>query len=208
MKLAATTAILVLARPLAAGAPDPSLARPEAETRILAAIGAATEAGELYANVPAADGKMLRLLAEAIDAKNVVEIGTSTGLSGLWFAMALQKTGGRLHTFEYDRARAASARAHFKKAGVEGLVDLIEGDAHKTVAGLKGPVDLVFIDADKEGYVDYLEKLLPLVRPGGLILAHNIEMVPDYVRAVTGKRDLETVFYRDGAGLAVTLKKR
>ena len=68
--------------------------------------------------------------------------------------------------------------------------------------------DVVFIDADKEGYVDYLNKLLPLVRPGGLILAHNVDMVPDYVKAVTGNADLETVFYMQGGGLAVTLKKR
>ena len=73
---------------------------------------------------------------------------------------------------------------------------------------LKEPIDVVFIDADKEGYVDYLDKLLPLVRPGGLILAHNVDMVPDYVKAVTGNADLETVFYMSGGGLAVTLKKR
>ena len=58
------------------------------------------------------------------------------------------------------------------------------------------------------GYVDYLNKLLPLVRPGGLVLAHSVNMVPDYVKAVTSNADLETVFYAQGAGLAVTLKKR
>jgi predicted O-methyltransferase YrrM len=66
----------------------------------------------------------------------------------------------------------------------------------------------VFIDADKEGYVDYLNKVLPLVRPGGLILAHNADTVPDYVKTVTGNPDLETVFYMHGGGLAVTVKKR
>jgi caffeoyl-CoA O-methyltransferase len=66
----------------------------------------------------------------------------------------------------------------------------------------------LFIDADKGGYVDYLEKLLPLVQPGGLILAHNIDMVPDYVRAVTANPDSETVFYMQGNQLGVTPKKR
>jgi caffeoyl-CoA O-methyltransferase len=66
----------------------------------------------------------------------------------------------------------------------------------------------LFIDADKGGYVDYLEKILPLVRPGGLILAHNIDMVPEYVRAVSANPDLETVFYMQGNQLGVTLKKR
>ena len=64
------------------------------------------------------------------------------------------------------------------------------------------------IDADKEGYVDYLNQLLPLVRPGGLILAHNVDMAPDYVMAVARNADLDTVFYTQGAGMGVTLKKR
>lgn len=84
---------------------------------------------------------------------------------------------------------------------------VIEGDAHENVTKLKGPLDVVFIDADKDGYLDYLHKILPLVRPGGLILAHNVDMVPDYVKAVTTSPELETIFYMRGEGLAVTLKK-
>jgi predicted O-methyltransferase YrrM len=79
------------------------------------------------------------------------------------------------------------------------------------VKQLKGPIDVAFIDADKEGYEDYLQKLLPLVRPGGLILAHNVNagMAREgYVKQVTSNPDLETVFYSDGSGLSVTLKKR
>jgi len=83
-----------------------------------------------------------------------------------------------------------------------------EGDAHEQVKKLKGPIDAAFIDADKGGYVDYLNKLLPLVKPGGLILAHNTDMVPDYIKALTTNPALETIFYREGAGLALTLKKR
>jgi len=90
---------------------------------------------------------------------------------------------------------------------VEKIVTVVEGDAHEQVAKLKGPVDIAFIDADKGDYLDYLNKLLPLVRPGGLILAHNMDMVPDYVKAVTNTADLETIFYTEGAGLGVTLKK-
>lgn len=186
----------------------PPIPSSEAEKRILATIDVAEKAGELYENVPATDGRLLRLLAEAANAKQVVEIGTSTGLSGMWFCIALEKTGGKLTTFEYDSGRAATAKKHFKEAGVEQLVTIVEGDAHQTVSRLKAPVDIVFIDADKEGYVDYLNRLLPLVRPGGLILAHNVNMVPDYVKAVTGNAGLDTVFYTQGAGLAVTLKKR
>src|SRR5215470_2948248 len=178
-----------------------------AEEKILSVLRRMVDTHQTYLNVPAADGRALRLLAEAIGAKNVVEIGTSTGYSGLWFCLAIQRTGGHLTTFEIDHQRAEQARQHFKDANAEGLVTIIEGDAHEQVAKIKGQVDLAFIDADKEGYVDYLNKLLPKLRPGGLILAHNLEMVPAYVKAVTTSPSLETIFYREGAGLVVTLKK-
>jgi caffeoyl-CoA O-methyltransferase len=191
-----------------ANAQSPPLAQTESEKRILTTINDIVRAGALYANVPVADGRMLRLLAEAVNAKSVIEIGTSTGISGLWFCMALQKTGGKLTTFELDPRRAALARTHFKRAGVDRLVTIVEGDAHKNIAKVYDPVDFVFIDADKTGYVDYLKKTLPLVRPGGLILAHNVDMAPEYMKAVTSNPALETVFYMQGNQLAVTLKKR
>jgi len=189
-------------------AQNPPLAKTDSEKRILSTIDEAAAAGELYENVPAADGRMLRLLTEAVNAKQVVEIGTSTGISGLWFALALEKTGGRLTTFELDPGRAALARVHFAKAGVDRIVTLVQGDAHRNITKLTEPADVVFIDAEKSGYLDYLHKLLPLVRPGGLILAHNMDMVPDYVKAVTSDPDLETVFYMQGNQLGITLKKR
>src|SRR4029077_12690274 len=176
--------------------------------RIVSVLDEMVKLHQTYLSVPIQDGKALRLLADASDPKNLVEIGTSTGFSGLWFCLALQRTGGHLTTFEIDHPRASMARGHFKKAGVEKMVTVVEGDAHERVAELKGPVDVAFLDADKGGYVDYLNKILPLVRPGGLILAHNMSMVPDYVKVVTTNADLETIFYTEGAGLVVTLKKR
>lgn len=204
MNLAMLLAGLSMAVALAA----PPLAKTEAERKILAVLDQARSSGDVYLEVPVADGRMLRLLTEAAGARNVVEIGTSTGYSGLWLCLALQKTGGKLTTFEIDPGRAAEARKHFQQAGVGPLVTVVLGDAHENVKRLKEPIDVLFIDADKSGYLDYLNKLLPLVRPGGLILAHNIDSAPDYVRAVTTNPDLETVFYRQGAGLGVTLKKR
>ena len=88
------------------------------------------------------------------------------------------------------------------------MVTIVEGDAHQNVTRLKEPIDVLFIDADKEGYTDYLNKLLPLVRPGGLILAHNINMASEYVKAISSNPDLDTVFYMQGHGLGITLKKR
>src|SRR5215475_761792 len=187
---------------------DPAVLQTNAEKKIIAVLEEMVRSHQTYLSIPPEDGKALRLLTETAGAKNVVEIGTSTGYSGLWFCLALQATGGHLTTFEIDHGRAEQAREHFKDARVENLVTVIEGDAHQQVAKLKAPIDVVFIDADKEGYVDYLNKVLPLVRPGGLLLAHNVEMVPDYVKSVTTNPQLETIFYREGAGLAITLKKR
>ncbi len=163
-------------------------------------------------NVPVEDGRLLRLLVEQAGAKHVVEIGTSNGYSGIWLCLALRTTGGKLTTYEIDARRASLARENFKRAGVEKLVTLIEGNAHEEVAKITEPIDLLFLDADKEGYVDYLKKLLPRVRPGGLIVAHNMntrQADPGYVKAITSRKDLETLFlHMDRAGVAVSMKKR
>jgi len=164
-------------------------------------------------NVQPEDGRVLRLLAEAIGAKHIVEIGTSNGYSGIWFCLALRTTGGKLTPHEFDARRASLDRENFKRAGVSHLLTLLEGDAQKTVNKLKEPIDIIFLDADKAGYIDYLNKLLPLVRPGGLILAHNTTNVrspmEDYIKAVTTNPQLETKFiHKHGQGIGVTLKKR
>lgn len=163
-------------------------------------------------SVPMEDGRILRLLTESMGAKSVVEIGTSIGYSGIWFCMALEKTGGKLITHDIDEGRASKARANFKRAGVENIVTLVMGDAHETVKKLKDPIDILFLDADKEGYLDYLEKLLPLVRPGGLVIAHNMSVRqadPRYVKAITTNPDLETLFLNlQSSGIGVSMKKR
>ena len=117
----------------------------------------------------------------------------------------------KLITHELDPKIAAQARENFAKAGVADFITVVEGDGHEKAKELKGPIDLVFIDADKEGYADYLNKTLPLVRPGGLILAHNMnprQASGEFVKTITTNPDLETLFYMDGGGLSVSLKKR
>jgi len=164
-------------------------------------------ATQSFRNVPPQDGRFLRITAQAMNAKNVVEIGTSTGYSGIWFGMALQKTGGKLTTYEIDAQRAATARANFKRAGMADIITLVEGDAHEEVKKLKDPIDILFLDADKEGYIDYLDKLLPLVRPGGLVIAHNINTRmadPEYMKAIATNPKLETIVR---SGISLTLKK-
>ena len=87
------------------------------------------------------------------------------------------------------------------------IITLIEGDAHEEVKKLKDPIDILFLDADKEGYIDYLNKLLPLVRPGGLVIAHNINTRmadPKYMKAISTDPKLETIVR---SGISLTLKK-
>ncbi|MGP0062296.1 MAG: O-methyltransferase [Isosphaeraceae bacterium] len=189
----------------------PPLPKDDGERRILAALEQA-RGGERYANVSTADGRLLRQLAESLGARRIVELGTSTGESGLWFSMALRKTGGKLYTHDIDPGRIAVARENFKRAGVEDIVVITEGDAHQTAPRNKDPIDILFIDAEKEGYDAYLKELLPYVRPGGLIIAHNMKRPapnPRYIEAITTSPDLDTSFVlMDGAGVGITLKKR
>ncbi len=193
------------------GLEKPPMAKDDCERRILSTLDEARK-GERYANVSTADGRLMRQLTEAVGAKRVVELGTSTGESGLWFAMALRKTGGKLYTYDIDEGRIAVARANFKKAGVDDLIVIVQGDAHQTAPKFKEPIDILFIDAEKEGYDAYLGALLPMVRPGGLILAHNMRRpAPNkrYIEAITTDPDLDTSFVlMEGAGLGITLKKR
>ncbi|NLX14534.1 MAG: hypothetical protein GXY44_12895 [Phycisphaerales bacterium] len=188
------------------------LAKDDAEQKILDVLEDMNKAGRNMMSVPHDDGRFLRMLAESVAPENVVEIGTSQGYSAIWLCLALRTFGGKLTTFEVDAERAALARKNFKRAGVESLVTLIEGDAHEEIGKLKDPIDLLFIDADKEGYRDYLEKLLPLLRPGGLIVAHNMNLQqadPRYVKAITTNPKLETLFIHVGqSGIGMTLKKR
>lgn len=162
-------------------------------------------------NVLPEDGRLMRMLAETLEAKHVVELGTANGYSAMWFCLAMRSTGGKLTTHEIDPDRITLARQNFKRAGVEEIVTLVEGDAHETIKKLEGSIDLVLLDAEKEGFTDYLRKLLPLVRKGGLIIAHDssgqAHMMDDYFRAITENRDLETVLVDASRwGMCITRK--
>ena len=116
-------------------------------------------------------------------------------------------------THEISPKNVAMARENLSKAGVTDIVTIVEGDAHETVTKLKDPIDILFIDADKPGYADYLKKLLPLVRPGGLIVAHNTtntgRQMPDYFTAVTTDPTLDSIFLgQQSVGMGITIKKR
>ncbi len=196
------------------GAPKidkPPLGRDAKEKKALAALGEMAK-GKWYLNITTREGRVLRQLVEASGAKCVVEVGTSSGYSTIWLALGARATGGRVITHEINPKMIALARANFKKAGVDDIITIVKGDAHETIKQLKGPIGVVFLDAEKKGYVDYLAKLLPLVRPGGLILGHDMRLPkpdPRYIKAITTNPKLDTSFIMmEGFGISLTVKKR
>lgn len=148
-----------------------------AEDEVLADLRLKITNGDLPAiHISPELGRLLQVLLTSIGARRVLEIGTLGGYSALWMARALP-SDGRLITLEIDPERAAIARRFIERAGRTESVEVRVGDARDTLAAMveaeEPAFDAVFIDADKESYVEYLERSLALVRPGGLILADN-----------------------------------
>jgi predicted O-methyltransferase YrrM len=159
--------------------------------------------GNLW-NVNADEGAFLRKLAEKVQAREALEIGTSNGYSSIWIGMGVRKAGGHLLTLELDEGRAKLARANFRAAGLDSVITLKLGDALVEVPKLDGPYDFVFIDAWKQDYVKYLNMVIPMVRPGGVIVAHNVtdlkEELTDFIQAVKTNPQLKTGIENPGPG--------
>ena len=136
--------------------------------------------------VDAEVGALLRVLATAVGATRILEIGTAIGYSGIWLAGALP-ANGMLLTMERDHKRAEQARENFVRARLADRVNVIVGDAQRLLAKVSGPFDLIFQDADKQQYVPMLDRLVDLLRPGGLLVTDNVlwdgEVVPGFVRS-------------------------
>ncbi|HVB32429.1 MAG TPA: O-methyltransferase [Gemmatimonadaceae bacterium] len=142
-----------------------------------AALADSAAAGLPDIQVSAPAGKLLHLLARAVGARSVLEVGTLGGYSTIWLARAIAP-GGRLITLEVNPTHAAVARANVARAGVSDIVDVRLGRAldslPQLVAEGAGPFDLVFIDADKPNIAEYFTWALRLTRPGGVIIVDNV----------------------------------
>jgi caffeoyl-CoA O-methyltransferase len=168
-------------------------------------------------NVPTTDGKLLRDLVVKHRYTQALEIGTSTGYSGIWIAWGLSKTGGKLITIEIDEDRYKEAVANFKEAGLAEHVDARLADAHDLVKELKGPFDFVFCDADKEWYKQYFVDVAPKLKVGGCYTAHNISSrrrgfgrgggSQEFIDYVRGLQNFETSINSDGGGVSISFKK-
>jgi predicted O-methyltransferase YrrM len=169
-----------------------------------------TERGMM--NVAPAEGEYLSELVKKLQAKRVLEIGTSNGYSGIWIALGLRETGGRLISLDVDEGRRSLALRNFKATGFDDLIESRLTDALKTLPTLQGPFDLVFIDAWKPDYKKYLDIVFPMVPSGGVIVAHNVDSHPhemqDFLEAIKTHPQLKTEWVKVGpAGLSVSWKK-
>jgi caffeoyl-CoA O-methyltransferase len=168
-------------------------------------------------NIPAIDGQTLYNIIIKGNYKNALEIGTSTGHSGIWIAWALSKTGGKLITIEINEERHRTALENFKQAGLSEYIDARLADAHKLVKELKGPFDFVFSDADKYWYKNYFIDIDPKLKTGGCFTAHNISermssrggnsgqgIFLEYIRSL---KNYETTINTAGGGLSISYKR-
>lgn len=168
-------------------------------------------------NVPESDGKTLYDLIIKGNYKNALEIGTSTGHSGIWIAWALSKTGGKLITIDIDEGRHKEAVENFRKAGLSEYIDARLADAHQLVKELKGPFDFVFSDADKEWYKQYFIDVDPKLKVGGCFTAHNISEragrggymsgQAEFLQYIKSLKNYETTVNTQGGGLSISYKK-
>jgi len=138
-----------------------------------AALEASDKAGLPAISVSPSHGKLLWILAQLVNAKRILEIGTLGGYSAIWMARALP-SNGRLITLEAVDKHARVAKANFAKAGLEEKVEVRVGPALDTLPSLSGPFDLSFIDADKQSNPEYFSWALKLSRPGSLIVVDNV----------------------------------
>ncbi len=209
-----------LSTPMALSAPArpdqaPSAARPSAPVdpataRLLAGIRAADK-GQLA--VSEEDGRFLRVLVGATNARQVLEIGAASGYSAIWIGMGLRQTGGKLVTIEYDPVRAKEAAANVQRAGLSDIVQVVAGDAFKEIPKVQGQFDLVFLDAWKPDYKKFFDVVFPRVTPGGLFLAHNVinkknDML-DFLAAIQSHPQALTTTVSPGhEGISMTYKLR
>src|SRR5262245_4790301 len=147
------------------------------DTSFAAALADSDKAGLPTIQVSPTQGRLLEVLARALRAKAILEIGTLGGYSTLWLARGLTP-GGRIVTLELEPKHAEVARGNFARAGCAGVIDLRLGVALETLPRLveerAGPFDLAFIDADKANLADYFTWSVKLSRPGTLIVIDNV----------------------------------
>ncbi len=163
-------------------------------------------------NISRSTANFLNMLIKMVNAKNVVEVGTSNGYSGIWLAKALKETGGHLTTIEYYEKRIVLAQANFKSCGVADIIDIKQGSAIDILEEIPESeiIDFAFIDANKAQYIDYFRIIDRHMKSGAIITADNItshaEKVKSFVDAIQGNKNYQVEILDLPAGLLVARK--
>lgn len=133
---------------------------------------------DAYIPITPEQGKVLYLTARMIDARTIVEFGTSFGISALYLGSAARANGGRFIGSEREPKKIAAARANLAEAGLDGVAEVRDGDALQTFRDIAAPIDLVLLDGWKDLYLPMLQLLRPKLRKGAVVFADNIFTFP------------------------------
>jgi predicted O-methyltransferase YrrM len=150
--------------------------------------------------------ELLAVLIRATRARQVLEIGTGDGTSGVKIAASLPPDG-RLITLERDAAAGARARAAFAAAGLDRRVTVMIGDAARYLHKIAGPFDVIVQDSDPSQYRHHHEKLVALLTPGGLLLTRRLTAAGDYNSLLAADARLTTVFLDTDQGVALSVAR-
>jgi caffeoyl-CoA O-methyltransferase len=159
-------------------------------------------------NLSAATGGFLNLLAKAVGAKRILEVGSSNGVSTIWWAAAMAETGGHVTGTELIPERTAEANTNLATAGLAAHADIVAGPAQETARGLQTSFDILFIDAEKDDYPAHFEATFPLLRVGGLMIADNVisHDLSNFQTMLRSRADIQTSTLPIGQGIEVSLK--
>lgn len=181
----------------------------EATSKVLAEL---EKTQKQFWNVPRKTGVLLNMFIKMMNAKSVLEVGTSNGYSGIWLAKALKETGGKLTTIEYYDKRQSVAIENFKICGVDDVVRPLQGSACDVIESLDESenFDFVFIDANKREYVKYFELVKPHLTPKAMIVADNIishaEKVQTFIDAVDADDEFQYEIVEVPGGILVAYR--
>ena len=163
-------------------------------------------------NVSPQTGNFMGILIKAVNAENVLEIGTSNGYSSIWLSDALKETGGKLTTIEYWEKRQCLARENIKKCGLSDVVTFKIGEAYEVITSeINDKFDIVFMDANKEEYTKFFEAVHPLLKKGGVLLADNVlshaKKVKPFIDEITSRNDYRAQVLDLPDGLLIAYKE-
>lgn len=157
-------------------------------------------------------GLYLYIMVKATKAKRILEIGTSNGYSTIWLGQAAKENNASVTTLENDSRKINLAKENLEKAGLLDTITIIEGDAKQTISTLDGEFDFIFIDAEKEDYITYFNKVFPILKVGGVIIADNVvshsDVLKKYVDYVRANPNTQSCLIPIGRGEELTLKIR